>query len=63
MSITEQEKELFALWSVNRKGFVFDGVVSETDYLASGLKVCFVLKEVNDIDGGDWDLRQFVHGG
>lgn len=63
MSITEQEKELFALWSVNRKGFVFDGVVSETDYLASALKLCFVLKEVNDIDGGDWDLRQFVHGG
>lgn len=63
MSITEREKELFSLWSVNRKGFVFDGVISEADYLESGLKLCFVLKEVNDIDGGDWDLREFVHGG
>ncbi|ATA20673.1 hypothetical protein EDC48_11937 [Gibbsiella quercinecans] len=63
MSITEQEMELFNLWSLNRKGFVFDGVVSETDYLESGLKLCFVLKEVNDIDGGDWDLRKYIYGG
>ncbi|MEC5319659.1 hypothetical protein VSX61_12035 [Brenneria populi subsp. brevivirga] len=63
MSISEQEKELFNLWSVNHKGFVLDGVVSEADYLESGLKLCFVLKEVNDIDGGDWDLRKYVHEG
>ncbi|EMP9120371.1 MULTISPECIES: hypothetical protein [Klebsiella/Raoultella group] len=63
MSISEKEKKLFKLWSVNRKGFVFDGVVSEPDYLESGIKLCFVLKEVNDIDGGDWDLRKFIHDG
>lgn len=63
MSITEQEKELFALWSVNRKGFVFDGVVSEAHYLESGVKLCFILKEVNDMDGGDWDLRKYVYDG
>lgn len=40
-----------------------DGVVSEFDYSKSKIKLCFVLKEVNDLNGGGWDLRKYVHGG
>lgn len=63
MSILEQEQELFTAWSASRNGFVFDGLVSEVDYLESRIKLCFVLKEVNDLDGGGWDLRKFVRDG
>ncbi|MGF1866928.1 hypothetical protein L4D15_16990 [Enterovibrio norvegicus] len=63
MSICEQELELFNRWAANRAGFVSDGVVSEPHYLKSPLRVCFVLKEVNDLGGGGWDLRQFIREG
>jgi len=63
MTITEKENSLFDEWRKNREGFVSDGLVDETSYLKSGLKLMFVLKEVNDPDGGDWDLRQFVREG
>ena len=60
MSIRETEERLFEKWQRNREGFVRDGVVSETDYLLSHPKIVFVLKEVNDLKGGGWDLRKFV---
>lgn len=63
MSILKKESSLFEEWSVSRSGFVADGVISEIDYLKSKLKLCFVLKEVNDEGGGDWDLREFVRDG
>lgn len=63
MSITEQELALFNEWKGSREGFVFDGVVSEADYNNSKTKLCFVLKEVNDEGGGDWDLREFIRNG
>ncbi|MDO6677085.1 hypothetical protein [Shewanella sp. 4_MG-2023] len=65
MSIAEKEKELFESWEPQRKGFVKDGVVSEQDYLKSGIKICFILKEVNDDgeDGGGWDLRKYLYDG
>lgn len=63
MSISEKESVLFEDWRGNREGFVFDGVVSELDYLKSKIKLCFVLKEVNDLGGGGWDLREFIEGG
>lgn len=31
--------------------------------MESSLKVMFVLKEVNDPDGGNWDLREFISEG
>jgi hypothetical protein len=37
--------------------------VSEADYLGSDPKIVFILKEVNDPDGGGWDLREFVSEG
>lgn len=62
MSIRESEKELFTEWEGKRKGFVRDGVVSESDYLSSKPKIAFILKEVNSNDAG-WDLRKFVAKG
>lgn len=63
MSIHELEDKLFDEWSRNRDDFVSDGVVSEVDYLSSEMKLCFVLKEVNDPSGGGWDLRDFIREG
>lgn len=63
MSIYELEEQLFEQWQKNRKGFVRDGVVSESDYLSSNPKIAFILKEVNDPDGGNWDLRKYVSEG
>ncbi|CAH7001468.1 conserved hypothetical protein [Vibrio chagasii] len=63
MSIYEDETNLFKSWIGKREGFVVDGVVSEEHYVNSSLKLCFVLKEVNDEGGGGWDLRQFIRDG
>ncbi|WP_194568953.1 hypothetical protein [Vibrio anguillarum] len=63
MSIHGQENTLFDEWRGSSKGFVSDGLVSEYDYLNSDIKICIVLKEVNDPDGGGWDLRKFLADG
>ena len=63
MSIYQAEEQLFVQWQGSREGFVRDGVVSETDYLSSRPKIAFILKEVNDPDGGGWDLREFISEG
>ena len=63
MSILDAEKKLFEEWSRCRRPFVSDGVVSETDYQKSSPKIAFILKEVNDKGGGDWDLREFLRNG
>ncbi|MCC4790086.1 hypothetical protein AB6E39_20090 [Vibrio splendidus] len=63
MSIFKEETNLFNRWIGKREGFVVDGVVSEEHYMNSLLKICFVLKEVNDKGGGGWDLRQFIRDG
>lgn len=63
MSIYQVEEKLFDEWEGRRKGFVRDGVVSETEYLSSQLKIAFILKEVNDLGGGGWDLREYISEG
>ncbi len=63
VSISKSEELLFEKWEGGREGFVRDGVVSENDYLSSRLKIVFILKEVNDLGGGDWDLRKFIFKG
>ena len=60
MTIVDKENSLFQSWRESRRGFVPDGVVSEQDYLASSPSIVVILKEVNDPDGGNWDLRQFL---
>jgi hypothetical protein len=57
------EDELFAEWSILSPKMVRDGVVSPEKYAASALKVLLVLKEVNDPDGGGWDLRDVLREG
>jgi hypothetical protein len=63
MSISDLEEHLFSQWQGSREGFVRDGVVSERDYLESNPRIAFILKEVNDPDGGGWDLREFIAEG
>ena len=63
MTILAKEDFLFQSWRTDRPGFVDDGVVSEQDYLASSPSIVVILKEVNDPDGGGWDLRQFLRDG
>ena len=63
MTITEKENSLFEEWRKKRLGLVADGVVDEDSFLNSGSKLMFILKEVNDPDGGDWDLRRFIREG
>ena len=60
MTIVVEEESLFQSWRETRPGFVEDGVVSEQDYLTSSPSIVVILKEVNDPDGGGWDLRQFL---
>lgn len=63
MTICEEEERLFEEWRRRRKPFVSDGVVSENDYQTSSPKIAFILKEVNDPNGGGWDLRKFLREG
>ena len=60
MTIVVEEESLFQSWRETRPGFVEDGVVSEQDYRTSSPSIVVILKEVNDPDGGGWDLRQFL---
>lgn len=63
MSIYAQENNLFAEWRRSRSDIVLDGVVDEDLYLQSDPKLLFIMKEVNDPDGGGWDLREFLRNG
>ena len=61
--ITEREERLFDKWRINREGFVSDGVADEKEYNNSKQKILFVLKEVNDLGGGGWDIREYMREG
>lgn len=63
MSITEKENELFLKWSVNRPGFVADGVADESAFHASEPKIMLVMKEVEDLGGTSGDHREFLRRG
>ncbi len=63
MTITQKEEEIFREWQAHRDGFVPDGVADESRYLVNSPRLMFVLKEVNDPDGGNWDLREFLRKG
>jgi len=54
------DQKLFDEWSEGRDDFVRGGVVDQDAFLSSALRILLVLKEVNDPDGGGWDLRQFL---
>ncbi len=63
ITITEKENIIFERWSKSRPSFVADGIVDNKSYLSSNPKLMFVLKEVNDRKGGNWDLRDFLREG
>ncbi|TWH64396.1 hypothetical protein LX59_02343 [Azomonas agilis] len=63
MGIQAQEDALFQEWRAARPRFVADGAVDEDAYSSSERRILFMLKEVNDPEGGDWDLRQFIKDG
>ncbi len=63
MDIRKKEDSLFAPWRVDLRGFVTDGAVDPEAYLGSWPKILFLLKEVNDKDGGGWCLREFLSKG
>ena len=62
-NINEKENILFAQWEKARDGFVYDGVANEQEYLSSERKILYLLKEVNDLGGGGWDLREYMREG
>ena len=45
------------------ENFVPDGVVCGETYESTWPRVVFLLKEVNDSSGGNWELRQFLRSG
>jgi hypothetical protein len=60
MTIHQSEDLLFTQWRPVRSGFVSDGVIDEPHYHEAPLKLLFLLKEVYDEEGGDWDLRDVL---
>ena len=63
----ERENKLFDSWR-HRLGhdsehFVPDGAVCGNTYESTSTRVVFLLKEVNDPGGGNWDLRDFLRKG
>lgn len=61
--ITDREDRLFEAWPSRQESFVRDGIVDADEYARSRVKLLFVLKEVNDLGGGGWDLREFLRDG
>lgn len=63
MEIVVRERSLFEKWSQTCPDLVCDGVVDGQAYLKADPQVLLVLKEVNDKNGGGWDLRKFIRNG
>lgn len=64
MDIQYAENKIFEQWrSRYSKSIIPDGIVCESTYKAAKTKILFLLKEVNDEDGEEWDLREFLYNG
>lgn len=63
----EREDALFDRWrgGLGRDSgrFVPDGAVCAETFESTDTRIVFLLKEVNDPDGGNWDLREFLRDG
>ena len=66
-SLNAREDALFEEWkrllAHPSEAFVPDGAVCAETYESTWPRIVFLLKEVNDPGGGDWDLRDFLRGG
>jgi len=64
MDMHDAENEIFNQWKTRyNKSIIPDGIVHEPTYKAAKLKILFLLKEVNDENGEEWDLRDFLFNG
>lgn len=60
--LTERENNLFAEWSSKYgNDFVKDGLPCPEEYEKAKYKITFVLKEPNDFEGSDMDMRKWVY--
>lgn len=57
--ITEIDKQIEAI-SYGGRTAIKDGIVNVDKYLASDLKIMWILKEVNSPDDEDWDMRDVL---
>lgn len=66
-SLNAREDALFEAWKRRlghaAENFVPDGAVCGETYESTWPRIVFLLKEVNDPGGGDWDLRDFLRSG
>lgn len=62
--LNAREDALFKEWKRRlghaSKAFVPDGAICGETYESTWPRIVFLLKEANDPDGGDWDLRDFL---
>ena len=58
--MVETEQNLFNEWRKIHPNLVLDGMVNHEKYIQSNPRVLLILKEVNDLGGGNWDLRNFL---
>ena len=65
--LNEREDALFDSWrkrlGQDSEGFVADGAVCGDTFESANTRIVFLLKEVNDPGGGNWDLREFLRDG
>lgn len=66
-SLNKREDALFDEWRLHLANasdeFIRDGAVCGETYESTWPRIVFMLKEVNDPGGGDWDLREFLRSG
>ncbi len=60
MSISKKENDLFERWKGKRNPFISDGVVNPEKFES---KVVYILKEVNDKNNKEGDLRVYLRKG
>jgi hypothetical protein len=61
LNLRDREDALFDEWRTNRGRFVKDGAGCRFEQQRA--RILFILKEVNDTDDGDWDLRKIIDYG
>lgn len=52
MQLSNKEEQLFKEWRGNRAGFVYDGIVSEKDYVNSEIDKFYSLVMPKDSNNG-----------
>ncbi len=61
MNIACEERKIFDELKQYNDSVIEDGIVDETEYLASKFRIVYILKEANG--GKDWSLKKYLHSG